>query len=217
MTVWLIAINIAVFVVDLLSVNVLRDWGELSIDAIRHAQVWRLITFQFLHADPWHLIVNMMWLYFFGPMVEGRMGKMRFLAFYLICGLAGGGAFIAMWLVHFPRLDDASSLVGASAGIFGSMVAATYLAPGMRLRLWFPPISVTLRVVMWIAIGLALVTIYTGGWNSGGEAAHLGGAAAGAILIRNVRWLNRFGARQHRQRFWRPGDSADNFFRKDAI
>ena len=76
----------------------------------------------------------------------------------------------------------------------------------------------------YIFVGLAVLTIWDRGPNAGGEAAHLGGAVAGFVLIRNERllhWISRvrFGAgRRGRrgQRFWRPGDPAENFFRRDV-
>src|SRR5206468_2059501 len=74
--------------------------------------------------------------------------------------------------------------------IFGVLAPAANLAPGVQLRMWFPPIAITLRTMFWIMVGIAALTIYTGGFNNGGEAAHLGGAAMGALLIRKVNWLN---------------------------
>ena len=54
------------------------------------AELWRLITFQFMHADMYHVLFNMMALYFFGSLIENVLGGKRYLAFYLICGVAGG-------------------------------------------------------------------------------------------------------------------------------
>jgi membrane associated rhomboid family serine protease len=135
-------------VIDVLSFGQLTLWGELSIDGIRHGQVWRMISFQLLHGTPIHLIFNMLWLYFLGGIVEGRTGKPRFLAFYLLCGLAGGAAFVLMWAAGAPWVTNESSLVGASAGVFGIFAATVYLAPGMRFRIWFVPVTLTLRALM---------------------------------------------------------------------
>src|SRR4051794_6353898 len=68
----------------------LERWGYFSTNlAIHHGQVWRFITFQFFHASPTHLIGNMIGLFFFGPVVEAQFGGRRYIAFYLLCGLAG--------------------------------------------------------------------------------------------------------------------------------
>src|SRR6476646_10141782 len=78
-TQWLIAINVAVFVVDMLSRYQLTLWGYFSVDAaIRHVQIWRFLTFQFLHADIGHIFFNMLSLYFFGPLVESWLGRKRY-------------------------------------------------------------------------------------------------------------------------------------------
>ena len=70
--------------------------GSLTIvDGFQRLEVWRLITFQFLH-DPssiWHVGMNMFGLWIFGPMVEQYLGGKKYLAFYLVCGLAGGLLF----------------------------------------------------------------------------------------------------------------------------
>ena len=215
MTTWIITLNVIVFIIDVLIGGQLTRYGDLSGHGIRHVQIWHLFTFQFLHAGPFHLIFNMLWLYFLGPLVEWRFGKSRFLFFYLICGLAGGGCFLLQWYLRDRLMGQDSMLVGASAGIFGVMAAAVKLAPGVMIRMWFPPIAITLRVMFWIMVGLAALTIYTGGFNTGGEAAHLGGAAMGAIFIRKVHWLS-FAQGPRRPRFWRSGDPTTSFLRKDV-
>jgi len=214
MSTWIIAANVIIFITDVLTYGKLTRYGALSGYGIRHVQFWQLITYQFLHAGPWHLIFNMLWLYFLGPLVEWRFGKGRFLFFYLICGLAGGGCFLLQWYLRDRLTGQDSMLVGASAGIFGVMAAAVKLAPGVMIRMWFPPIAITLRIMFWIMVGIAAITIYTGGFNGGGEAAHLGGAAMGAILVRKVHWLS-LAQGPSRQRFWKPGDPTTSFLRKD--
>ena len=63
----------------------INEAGYFSIQkAIFRGQVWRLITFQFLHASPTHLAMNMIWLFLFGQIVEGQFGPRRYLAFYLL-------------------------------------------------------------------------------------------------------------------------------------
>src|SRR5438128_207264 len=100
-TTWLIVINIGVFMVDgamhraatreydgtfgptIVPMSPLTQWGYFSTEkAIYSGQIWRFITFQFLHESPGHLLYNMIALFFFGPIVEGQFGQRRFLAFY---------------------------------------------------------------------------------------------------------------------------------------
>lgn len=203
-TTWLIAINVAVFLLDNLMHRRLAIWGFFSIDtAIYMGQVWRFITFQFLHANLSHIFFNMLSLYFFGPMVESYLGSRRFLAFYLLSGVAGALMYIGLYSAHLLISDPGTPLIGASAGIFGVLFAAVQIAPNARVMLMFPPIPMKLRTLAWVMIGIAVYTIFSQGMNAGGEAAHLGGAAVGAALIRRPEVLNVFEFRRKR-RHWDP-------------
>jgi membrane associated rhomboid family serine protease len=215
---WLIIVNIGVFVLDLLTGGRLTQAGLFSVAlAVKHLQLWRWITFQFLHAGPVHLLFNMLFLYFFGPMVEARLGKPRFTAFYLICGLAGAASYMLLWRLGILIYHAEPGMVGASAGIFGLAAAGAVIDPYYPVRLFWPPITLTLRTMVLFYIGFAVLMVWTGGANAGGEAAHLGGAAAGFLLIRNPSWLARLPFRSRRRtKFWKPGDPAENFFRRDA-
>lgn len=214
---WLIVINVVVFFLDLILQGQFTAWGDFSIVmGIHHWQLWRWITFQFLHAGPYHLLVNMIGLYIFGPMIELRLDKPRFAIFYLLCGTAGAVAYVLLWRLGILVHSETASLVGASAGIFGMAAAAAVVNPHLTLRLLWPPISLKLRTMVLVFIGLALAVVFIQGDNAGGEAAHLGGALAGYILIKNPHWLRRLSPGQKRSRFWQPGDPAANFFRKDT-
>jgi membrane associated rhomboid family serine protease len=216
-TTWLIVVNVAVFIIDGLplhlanSINAGDDfswhyrrravemaagpfyqWGYFSLDAaIAHLQIWRFITYQFLHQSISHIFFNMLGLYFFGPIVEGQFGARRFLAFYLLCGIAGALMYIALWAVGILGGSAAVPMIGASAAIFGVLVAAAKLAPDMTISLWFI-MPMPLRYVVWFYIAIALYAVFTSGDNAGGEAAHLGGALLGLILISNQHLLNLF-------------------------
>jgi membrane associated rhomboid family serine protease len=217
-TTWLIAINVAVFVANILARGLLDEFGYFSVDtAFRHLQLWRLITFQFLHADVFHIFFNMLALYYFGPLVEQWLGRARYLAFYLLCGMAGAAMYVILWRVGLVISSGAVPLIGASAGVFGVLVACVKIAPNMLVRMIFPPVDLRMVTLAWIFIGIAVLTILQKGPNAGGEAGHLGGAFAGWILASNYHWLNVFDRqRRSRKRFWRPGDSAKDFFRHDA-
>jgi membrane associated rhomboid family serine protease len=170
-------------------------------------EFWRFISFQFLHADFWHLLVNMFGLWIFGPLVERCLGGKRFLAFYLLCGIFGacmylflnaGGAALAMFGATAPILlfnDPQVPLIGASAGVFGVLLAGAYLSPNTMVLLFF---LIPIRLVT-LAYGLVAVALFTlifynnkAGSNAGGEAAHIGGAIAGFYFIRRQHHLHGF-------------------------
>jgi membrane associated rhomboid family serine protease len=194
----LIAINVAVFLIDhllapdqvttpegyVLQFTRLEFWGHFSASfAIYGLQLWRLITFQFLHANLMHLAFNMLSLYIFGPLVEQHLGSARYLRYYLICGVGGAVAYLALFMKGVLVGYAWQPLVGASAGIFGILVAAAQVAPHATIMLLFPPIPMRLRTAAWVFIGIAVWTVFTRGRNAGGEAAHLGGAIVGFLLM----------------------------------
>ena len=163
--------------------------GYFSIEkAVYRGQVWRLLTFQFLHATPMHLAMNMIGLFLFGQIVEGQFGARRYLAFYLLCGVAGALTYVVLWACGILIQDSAVPMVGASAGVFGVMMAAAEIAPEMEIWMWFGTVPV--RVLAWFSMAVALLVVLRTGPNAGGEAAHLGGGILGFVLIRNQHWLN---------------------------
>lgn len=172
-------------------------------------QFWRMITYQFVHANFAHILFNMWALYFFGPAVEGAMGPRRFLVFYLVCGIAGAlfSSLLAGLNLYSPLPDIAQNeyicnqlasyagyegyvrcwemipLVGASASIYGVMVACAFMYPDVTISLIFPPVTLRLRTFALIIIGIASVTILGNFSNAGGEAGHLGGIIMGALIM----------------------------------
>ena len=164
---------------------VLTHYGEFSVDlAIAGGQVWRFVTYQFCHANFDHIFLNMLGLLLVGPLVEARMGRWQFLVFYLVCGTAGPAAHIGLSLLGVLQMSTVTPLVGASASIYGVLVAAARIAPDEVVMLAFPPIDLKLRTFALLLIGLSLAAV-TWRWNNaGGHAAHLGGAVAGWWLSR---------------------------------
>jgi membrane associated rhomboid family serine protease len=216
-TYWLIVVNVAVYLAQLTSGGTIGEWGEFEPGKVIFGlQLWRFLTFQFLHGSFWHLLFNMWTLFYFGTIVEGRLGAKRYLAFYLICGMCGAFFYLLLWRLNFLNATAGEAMVGASAGIFGVLIGVVHVAPRMAIRMLFPPLTLRIRTLAMIFIAIAVITILAKGQNAGGEAAHIGGALAGWVLIKNIDWLNLFDrTRRRQQRFWRPGDPASNFFRQD--
>ncbi len=165
-------------------------------------EVWRLVTFQFLHAGTGHLFMNMLGLYFFGPVVERRLGSKRiYLAFYLVCGIFGALLYLLLNLLGnlipgggIPGLlfqDVYTPLVGASAGVFGVLIATAFLAKDAIILLFFV-LPMKIRHASILLIGIEMWHLLSAGSNAGGNAAHLGGAAAGWFFIRRTHLLTDF-------------------------
>lgn len=164
-------------------------------------EVWRFITFQFLHANIVHLGFNMLGLFIFGGLVEQYLGSRRYAAFYLVCGIFGAVAYLVLNFLGntfdiaipgFLRGSILVPLIGASAGVFGVIMASAYVAPNLVLQLLIPPIPVRLKTVAYVYVAIAVANLLLGGRNQGGDAAHVGGALAGFFFIRNAHLLRDF-------------------------
>ncbi|MGH7242941.1 MAG: rhomboid family intramembrane serine protease [Phycisphaerales bacterium] len=184
----------------------LEGWGHFSTSTIIFSgQVWRFITFQFLHANVMHLFFNMLGLYVFGPSVERYLGGQRYLAFYLVTGIFGGLVYLllnllgaiayVMGISAIPGLLfhlTTTPLIGASAGVFGVIMACAKIEPDTVVQLILPPIALKMRTFAYGFVALATINLLIGAKNAGGEAAHLGGAVAGYFFIRNSHLLRDF-------------------------
>ena len=179
-------------------------FGTNSRGGIQGGELWRFLSFQFLHANFWHIFMNMFALWIFGPLVERYLGKKRFVAFYLLCGIFGALLYLilnaassltsSVGMENVPFLlqnTPHTPLIGASAGVFGVLLAGAYLSPNSTVLLAF---FIPIRLVT-LAYGLvvaAIVMLFFQTANAGGEAAHLGGAIAGFYFIRNPQHLHGF-------------------------
>ncbi len=196
---WLIALNTVIFILDVIMLRGVQKpllspfvLGAFSVDlAVMHGQVWRFVTYQFLHASPFHLIMNMVGLFFFGRLLEQNLGARRFLAFYLLCGIGGAAVMIPVGLIPGVHIMNTTTpLIGASGSIYGILVAIAVLMPDQVVYLLFPPIPLKMRTLVLVILGIAVLSVIFGWDNAGGQLAHLGGAALGYLLIKNVAWLN---------------------------
>lgn len=148
-------------------------------------QIWRLLTFQFLHGGLLHLLFNMVCLYFFGTALERIWGSKKFLTFYLISGAVGGLVYVGISLLgHFQR-----DLVGASGGILGIMAACAILFPQMKVILFPIPIQIPIRVLIFFFTIIYILNVLRQGPNAGGDLCHLGGMAVAFVWIMGKPYL----------------------------
>lgn len=143
------------------------------------ARPWTLVTYMFLHGGVTHILFNMLTLYFFGPRVEARLGERRFITLYLISGVSGA-------LLSF-LLAPHAALIGASAAIFGVMLAFAWYWPRDKIFIW----GVLPVEARWMVVITTIMSIYFA--RSGVDAgtahyAHLGGFGGGFLYLA---WLAR--------------------------
>jgi membrane associated rhomboid family serine protease len=197
-TLALIAVNLAVWLLvqgagfsqDQLQASVVA-YGTVPCEltgACRHSGGlgWlELVTSMFMHGGWQHLLGNMLFLWVFGNNIEDSMGHVRFVLFYLICGVAAGLAH-----VFFSPASQVPA-VGASGAIGGIMGAYVLLYPRAQVQTWIPPFFVVnirawFFLIYWFVIQLVMGVGSLGGPDAGGVAvwAHVGGFLAGLLLIK---------------------------------
>jgi membrane associated rhomboid family serine protease len=167
-------------------------------------QASHLITSMFLHGGWMHLIGNMWFLWIFGNNVEDSMGHLRFVAFYLLTGLAAALGQV----ITSP--DSLVPMVGASGAISGVMGAYLVLYPRVRVYAFIPIFIFFTSIALpaWAMLGYWFVLQLLSGLFSGGEVggvafwAHIGGFVAGVVLIKFFARSDYIAA--HRAHHWRP-------------
>lgn len=144
---------------------------------------WTIITYGFLHADFWHILFNMLWLYWIGQTLEEYIGTRKILPIYIYGVLLGGLFYILAYNVFplFSNVKETSYAVGASAGVMAIIWATVTLLPHLKIRLFLIG-SVPL---LYVAIVMSVLDLLgMAGNNAGGKIAHLGGALMGFIYIK---------------------------------
>lgn len=213
---WLLIVNFAIYLFVRLVPAIgeqIYEFGAVFPESFRNIiQIWRLVTYQFLH-DPgsiFHLVFNLMVLYFMGPFVERSFGSRAFLKFYLVCGTAGG---VVYTLLAALDILEVGPMVGASGAIYGLMAALAIMAPHMRILLWgIIPMTMVRLVILLVIVSLLTIAI---GHNAGGEAAHLSGLAMGFLYIKYQPWVTR--RRMERQKgAWAHKINQERAFRQEV-
>lgn len=123
------------------------------------ARPWGVLTYMFVHAGFMHIFVNMLGLFFFGPPLEAKWGSREFIKFYLVAGMGG----VVVSLVFAP-----SAVIGASAAVYGVMLAFAMNWPKSPIYIWgiFP-------VQAWVLVGfLFLMSLFAAFGGAGGGVAH---------------------------------------------
>lgn len=192
----IIAINVAVYLV--FAVAYLLFWLFQATPLIAGAeqyfflyaklsnfikQPWGIITYMFFHAGFFHLLFNMLWLYWFGMLLHEYLGNTRVYQAYFMGGLFGGILYMLAYNIFpvFRAHLDSSYALGASAGVLAVVVATATLLPRHTILL-FGIIPVQLRYIALISVLIDLVNIPID--NPGGHIAHLGGALSGFLFIK---------------------------------
>jgi membrane associated rhomboid family serine protease len=183
---WILIANVSVYLINIIfssqegtGMTFLQKYFAIyPISWFYIAQIWRLITYQFLHGNFMHLLYNMINLLFLGPTLERQWGSKKFLTFYLSCGVAGGLFYIFLIKIGILKIGF---LVGASGAVLGVLTACAILFPHFVVFYFIFPLPI--RVLSVIMILTAIFTVIGNKENAGGEACHFAGIVVGAIYV----------------------------------
>lgn len=192
----LIYINVAAYVLSMLLSVVLGLFKISTVEILRSLYLpadllqllrrpWTPITYMFMHADIWHLLANMLWLYWFGKLFLYFFSAKHLRGLYVVGGLLGGILYIVAYNI-LPIFSDqlySATLLGASASVLAIAIATAVREPEYRINLMFiGPVK-----LKYFALFIVLFdTLSIGTSNAGGHIAHLGGALAGWWFTKGI-------------------------------
>lgn len=183
----IIAISVVVFIIQAIGNSIRVGNATVSQYIIEYlafdpdlftsiTQPWRFITYIFLHGSGFHLLFNLLWLWWMGRSVEQTIGPRSFSVLFLGSGIGGAFFHIALSFLY-----GTSYVIGASGAVFGVMVAFAYMFPRMPIMLLFlPPIEARFVVAGLIALDV----LFIGAGDNVARLVHLGGAGVGYLLIK---------------------------------
>jgi membrane associated rhomboid family serine protease len=156
-------------------------------------RIWTPLTYQFLHAGFFHILFNMLWLFWMGKLLEEYLNSKRLTFIYLVGGIFGALFYILCYNL-FPVFAESkliSSAIGASAAVTAIVIATATLLPDYTISL----ILIGPVKLKWIAIIYILFDLISiAGPNAGGHLTHLGGAIFGFLFIKSLQngndWSN---------------------------
>jgi membrane associated rhomboid family serine protease len=141
---------------------------------------WTLLTYMFFHVDVWHILFNVLWLYWFGRIFMEFLSGRKLLTVYLLGGLSGGVVYILAFNI-FPVFQPAipvSAALGASASVMAIVTAISFYVPDYSLQLiLFGRVKIVYLAILLFIFDFFMIP----SGNSGGHLAHIGGAIFGFL------------------------------------
>ena len=175
---FLLIANVAVFVAQLLLPgSVVMLLGLVPELVWERFYIWQLFTYQFFHGGLFHILFNMLALWMFGGTLERRWGSEFFLKYYFVSVV--GGAILNTLLVP----DQFVPSIGASAGIYGLLLAYALIYPNQVIYFYFL-FPMKMKHFVWIIGGIALYSAMTSSQGGIAHLAHLGGMLFGYLYLR---------------------------------
>lgn len=185
---WLLIVNTVVFIFQhaIFNYEEATQFLRASRDTVFKGQIWRLLTCQFAHGYPLHLIFNMLMLFFMGRFAERVFGSKNLLWLYLIGGVLGAILHVSL---------SPTGVVGASASVFAIVIALVCVEPNRPISLLFLPFQFKLKYVGYVLLGMSIVGALLNMGASPEEGikrdnvshlGHLGGILGGWLFVKMI-------------------------------
>jgi membrane associated rhomboid family serine protease len=148
---------------------------------------WTLVTYFFSHTGIFHILFNMLFLYWFGKLVEEYLGNRRLINLYLLGGLAGGILYLLIYnlIPYYSQQIEDSVMLGATGAVFAVVVGAATLMPNYTFFMFLlGPVRIKYIAAFYIVMSFVQLSADN---NPGGNLAHLGGALLGFIFIKQLK------------------------------
>ncbi|MFZ4454916.1 MAG: rhomboid family intramembrane serine protease [Bacteroidales bacterium] len=187
----LIIVNVSVFVVvglievvgklfkiESLAITPYLSLSSNPMEVLSHP--WTLVSYMFMHHDVWHILFNMLWMYWFGLLFLQQFTEKQLVALYFFGGLSGALLYIFVYNTVPFFVGSVSQMVGASASVLAIVCATAFRIPDYSMRLLFIG-DVKLKYIAAFTILMDLLGVTSS--NAGGHWAHLGGALMGFLFV----------------------------------
>jgi membrane associated rhomboid family serine protease len=148
---------------------------------------WTLVTYFFSHVGIFHILSNMLFLYWFGKLIEEYLGNRRLINLYLLGGLSGGILYLLIYnlIPYYSDQVEKSVMLGASGAVFAVVVGAATLMPNYTFFMFLlGPVRIKYIAAFYIVFSFVQLSADN---NAGGQLAHLGGALMGFIFIKQLK------------------------------
>ena len=199
----LIAANVVMFVASWFA-PVLQVWlAAVPETVLTEGQLWRPVTYMFLHGGIGHILFNMLALWMFGVELERMWGTQFFLKYYFVCGVGAAVTTMILSFVPIPAFASLYSIgtIGASGAVYGILLAYALYFPHRPIYIYFI-FPVPAKYFVMIMGGISLLSSFGAPGSNLAHTTHLGGLVVGYLYLKGNR-LNFLPELQYRLLKWR--------------
>jgi membrane associated rhomboid family serine protease len=181
--VWLLQILLSFFKFNIAGLGLEQMLGVVPVLVVK-GFVWQPLTYMFLHSplDPFHILLNLLFIWMFGGELERHWGSRAFLRYYLVCGV-GAGVFITIWA--FIVGTETTTTIGASGALFGLIIAFGMIFAD-RTVLFMLIFPMKARTMAMILFGITFFLTFRSSGGLVSHAGHLGGALTGFLYLKRA-------------------------------